>query len=53
MDRLKDGERVALVSGDLIVLGSYPLYFLFSADLMQLLLRTSARPPASARTPRA
>jgi hypothetical protein len=44
MDRLKEGERVALVSGDLIVLGSYPLYFLFSADLMKLLLRTGARP---------
>jgi len=44
MDRLKDGERVALVSGDLIVLGSYPLYFLFSEDLMKLLVRSSARP---------
>jgi hypothetical protein len=44
MDRLQEGERVALVSGDLVVLGSYPIYFLFSPDLMKLLVRTSTRP---------
>ncbi len=44
-ERLKEGERVALVSGDVIILGSYPLYFLLSADLMKLLLRGSMRPP--------
>lgn len=45
MDRLKEGERVALVNGDLVVLGSYPLYFLFSEDLMRVLVRASLRPP--------
>ena len=43
MDRLKDGERVALVSGDVIVLGSYPLYFILSADLMKLTRFARAR----------
>jgi hypothetical protein len=44
-ERLKDGERVLLASGDVIVLGSYPIYFLRSPDLMKLLLRGSMRPP--------
>lgn len=43
--RLKDGERAPLASGDLIVLGSYPLYFLFSVDLFRLLRLASSRPP--------
>jgi hypothetical protein len=42
--RLKENERVELVSGDLIVLGSYPVYFVLSPDLMKLLLRGSMRP---------
>jgi len=42
--RLKDGERIELVSGDVIVLGSYPLYFVRSQELMKLLLRGSTRP---------
>ena len=42
--RLKDGERVPLASGDLIVLGSYPLYFLLSTDLFRL-LQVMSRPP--------
>ena len=42
--RLKDGERAPLASGDLLVLGSYPLYFLLSTDLFRL-LRMSSRPP--------
>ena len=43
--RLKDGERVSLATGDLVVLGSYPLYFLLSADLFRLLRLASSRPP--------
>ena len=43
-ERLKPNERVALTSGDVIVLGSYPLYFILSADLMKLLVRGSMRP---------
>jgi pSer/pThr/pTyr-binding forkhead associated (FHA) protein len=35
--RLKEGERVLLTSGDLVTLGSYPLYFLLSVDLLRLL----------------
>ena len=33
-----------LASGDLIVLGSYPIYFVLSPELMKLLLRGSVRP---------
>jgi hypothetical protein len=43
-ERLKDGERVALASGDVIVLGSYPLYFVLSPELMRLLVRSVSRP---------
>jgi hypothetical protein len=44
--RLKDAEKVKLASGDLVVLGSYPLYFLFVEDLFRL-LRLTSRPPRS------
>jgi hypothetical protein len=47
MDRLKEGERVALVNGDLIVLGSYPLYFLFSEEFLKTLSRGSLGPSRS------
>ena len=43
-ERLKEGEKVTLASGDVIVLGSYPLYFITSTDLMRLLSRGSTRP---------
>ena len=43
-ERLKEGERVDLESGDVIVLGSYPVYFVLSSDLMRLLTRPSMRP---------
>jgi hypothetical protein len=43
--RLKEGERAKLGSGDVVVLGSYPLYFLLIADLMRILSRGSVRPP--------
>jgi hypothetical protein len=42
--RLKDGERIELASGDVIVLGSYPIYFVLADELMKLLLRGSIRP---------
>ena len=44
-ERLKDGERVDLASGDVIVLGSYPVYFMRSLDLIKILSRPSLRPP--------
>jgi predicted component of type VI protein secretion system len=44
-ERLKENEKVALVSGDVIVLGSYPVYFMLSPDLIRLLKRVSVRPP--------
>jgi pSer/pThr/pTyr-binding forkhead associated (FHA) protein len=44
-ERLEDGERVSLESGDVIVLGSYPVYFMRSPDLMKILARPSLRPP--------
>jgi len=43
-ERLKDGERVDLTSGDVIILGSYPIYFVLSPELMKLLVRGSMRP---------
>ena len=43
--RLKDGQRAELQSGDVIVLGSYPVYFVLAPELMKLLLRGSMRPP--------
>jgi hypothetical protein len=43
--RLKENERVELRSGDLIVLGSYPMYFVLAPELMKLLARGSGRPP--------
>ncbi len=43
-DRLKMNEKVVLATGDVIILGSYPLYFLLSADLLKLLSRPSLRP---------
>jgi hypothetical protein len=42
--RLNENERVDLASGDLIVLGSYPIYFVLSPELMKLLSRGSLRP---------
>ena len=44
-ERLDEGERVELQSGDVIILGSYPIYFVRSAELMKLLTRGSMRPP--------
>ncbi len=44
-ERLKENERVELASGDVIVLGSYPIYFVLSPDLMRLLVRGTMRPP--------
>jgi hypothetical protein len=43
--RLQEGERVKLRSGDVLVLGSYPVYFLFAADLARILARPTVRPP--------
>jgi hypothetical protein len=42
--RLLEGERGKLRSGDVLVLGSYPIYFMFSADLARLLGRPTGRP---------
>ncbi len=44
--RLKESERTPLASGDLIQLGSYPLYFLDSSELLRL-LRAGARPSSA------
>ena len=44
-ERLDEGEQVDLASGDLIVLGSYPMYFVRSPELVKLLVRASIRPP--------
>jgi hypothetical protein len=44
--RLASGERVALASGDLILLGCYPLYFVVATELLRL-LRFTARPSRS------
>jgi FHA domain len=44
-ERLKEGERVELASGDVIVLGSYPVYFMRSEDLIKILARVTMRPP--------
>jgi hypothetical protein len=46
-ERLKENDRVELASGDVIVLGSYPLYFMLADDLMRQLVRRSARPVRS------
>jgi hypothetical protein len=43
--RLTEAQRVELASGDLIVLGSYPVYFVLSSELIKLLARGSGRPP--------
>ncbi len=43
--RLKENQRVELRNGDLIVLGSYPMYFVLAPELMKLLARGSGRPP--------
>ena len=45
-ERLKDGARADLASGDVIVLGSYPVYFVLSTELVKLLARSgrSGRP---------
>lgn len=43
-ERLEEGERADLASGDVIVLGSYPIYFVRSPDLLKLLARASSRP---------
>ncbi len=43
--RLKPNEKLALKSGDAIVLGSYPVYFVHSTELMRLLARPSMRAP--------
>ncbi len=39
-ERLKDGARVDLASGDVIVLGSYPIYFVLSTELIKLITRS-------------
>jgi len=45
-ERLKDGERVALASGDVLVFGSYPSYFVLMKDLMRMFgASRSMRPP--------
>jgi hypothetical protein len=44
-ERLAEGEQVELKSGDVIVLGSYPIYFVRSPELMKMMTRGSLRPP--------
>ena len=43
--RLKEGARVELASGDAIVLGSYPIYFVLAPELIRTLVRASGRSP--------
>jgi pSer/pThr/pTyr-binding forkhead associated (FHA) protein len=43
--RLTDGERILLTSGDAIVLGSYPVYFVVATELVKLLARGTSRAP--------
>jgi hypothetical protein len=42
-EKLKAGEKLDLASGDVIVLGSYPIYFVLSPELMKMLARASLR----------
>ncbi len=42
-EKLKAGEKLDLASGDVIVLGSYPIYFVLSPELMKMLARASMR----------
>jgi hypothetical protein len=42
-ERLKPNERLDLTSGDVVILGSYPIYFVLSAELMRILARASLR----------
>jgi pSer/pThr/pTyr-binding forkhead associated (FHA) protein len=44
-ERLGEGKQVELASGDVIVLGSYPIYFVRSAELVKMMTRGSLRPP--------